>query len=561
MMRGMYFVMLIEVMCDKLLSFGKPRGKIIIKPGLNTIMGTDVGSNSIGKSTFLMIIDFVFGGNDYVEKLTEVQTEVGEHTICFAFQFSDGVHYFSRSSVNYKYVQQCNSSYQPIENGTITLDDFCKYLLEHYGMGLDGLTFRSAVGRSMRIYKRETLDVEFPLQAAKKEKLSDGIKALLKLTNLYSGVAAQSKATELAKEQHSTFKKAQSFAYIPSVKNHAEFKKNAGRIEELNARAEELAEKSSKGVLTLDTMQADKVSELQYQLKQLKRQKRTLNAKLKSIQSDRDLGTRSFTRGYEELQRFFPNADIQRIDAIESFHRKLSGILKTEFTEEIKQLQTSLDLIDTEIKSIETEISDISKLTTLSKAVLEEYASISKELKTLEQANENYNKEKQLAQNVKDYEQNLNAIVIQQIALMQQQINDEMKRINLEIYGKEKTAPILTISNSKTYSFFTPKDGGTGTEYRGLVVFDLAMLSLTCLPVIAHDSVLLKQIEDYAIEKILELYSSSGKQVFIAMDKKTSYSERAQEIMSKTTILQLEPDKGALFGRAWNSGVDDDVSI
>lgn len=544
--------MLIEVMCDKFKSFGQPRGRIKFQAGLNTVMGTDVGSNSIGKSTFLMVIDFVFGGNDYVEKLTEVQTEVGEHTICFSFQFKDGIHYFSRSTVNYKYVQRCDSNYQPLEGELITLENFCKFLLEHYNMTLEGLTFRNAVGRCMRVYKRETLDVELPLQEAKKEKLADGIKGLLKLTNLYSGVSAQARATELAKDKHSTFKKAQSFAYIPTVKNQTEFKRNTERIDELTARAEELAEKTAGGVLDLDTMQADKVAELQQRLKELKRQKRNINSRLKAIQLDRDLGDKSFTRSYEELKRFFPNVDVQRIQAIEGFHKKLSGILKAEFTEAVKQLQATMDMIDSEIKLSEDEISDISKTTTLSKAVLEEYAAISKELKTLQQANDNFRKEKHLAQIVKDYEKSLNALVIQQISLMQEQINDKMKRINAEIYGKRKTAPVLTVTDSKSYSFFTPKDGGTGTEYRGLVVFDLAMLTLTCLPVIAHDSVLLKQIEDYAIEKILELYATSGKQVFIAMDKKTSYSQKSQEIMDRTTILQLEPEEGALFGRAWN---------
>ena len=549
----MFFDMLIEVMCDKFIHYGEPRGRIKIRPGLNTVMGTDVGTNSIGKSTFLMVIDFVFGGNDYVEKLTEVQAEVGEHMICFAFHFKDGIHYFSRSNVNYKYVQRCDQDYRPLADGILTLENYCRFLLEHYNMSLEGLTFRSAVGRCMRIYKRETLDVEFPLQEAKKEKMADGIKGLLKLTNLYAGVAAQAKATDLAKDQHSTFKKAQQFAYIPSVKNQTEFRRNGERIDELTAQAEELAKKSAGGVLTLDTVQADRVAAFQQRLKELKRQKRNLNAQLKAIQSDQELGSKSFVRSYEELQRFFPNVDMHRIEAIEGFHKKLSGILKTEFTTAINQLKTALEMIEAEIKRIEDEISEISKTTTLSKAVLEEYAGISKELKSLQQANDNYDKEKQLAQTFKDYEKALNSLVLKQIALMQQKINDEMKQINTEIYGKQKTAPILTVSDSKTYSFFTPKDGGTGTESRGLVVFDLAMLDLTCLPVIAHDSVLLKQIEDYAIERILEFYDKSGKQVFIALDKKTSYSQKSQEIMSKTTILQLEPQEGALFGRAWNN--------
>lgn len=36
--------------------------------GLNAVVGDEIASNSIGKSTMLMIIDFVFGGEDYIKK-------------------------------------------------------------------------------------------------------------------------------------------------------------------------------------------------------------------------------------------------------------------------------------------------------------------------------------------------------------------------------------------------------------------------------------------------------------------------------------------------------------
>jgi hypothetical protein len=41
--------------------------------------------------------------------------------------------------------------------------------------------------------------------------------------------------------------------------------------------------------------------------------------------------------------------------------------------------------------------------------------------------------------------------------------------------------------------------------------FDLAMLHLAILPLLAHDSVMLKHIADEAIEKILLLYSKTPK--------------------------------------------------
>lgn len=53
------------------------------------------------------------------------------------------------------------------------------------------------------------------------------------------------------------------------------------------------------------------------------------------------------------------------------------------------------------------------------------------------------------------------------------------------------------------------------SNYIPMVLFDLAVLQDTCLPILVHDSVLLKQIEDVAIEKILDMYKDSEKQIFI----------------------------------------------
>lgn len=544
--------MLVEVMCDEFKNHGKPRGRISLKPGLNTVMGSASGSNSIGKSTFLMIIDFIFGGDDYVEKLTDVQTEVGEHRICFAFEFADGKHYFYRSNVDYKNVQKCDKDYQPVEGGLISLNQYLSFLQTHYDMDLAGLTFRNAVGRTMRVYKRETLDEEHPLHQAKQETAKSAIEGLLKLTDLYSGIEAQSKITAEAKDKYTTFKKAQKYQYIPFVTKQSDYDKNETRIAELTEQAEELARKSSSGLLDLDSMQAEQLSILQGKLSNFKRQRSRLLSQLRAIRVDRDLGKKGFKRNYDDLLRFFPEVDIKRIEAIEGFHKQLAGILKKEFSETEENMQAALDLIEAEMKQIEADISQMAKTTDLSKVVLEQYATIDKELKTLRAANENYTKTTQLSEVAKAYEAELNRLVVEQIAIMQQEINSEMVDINNTIYSGRKTAPTLTITDASHYTFFTPRDGGTGAQYKGLVVFDLAMLALTRLPAVAHDSVMLKHIEDDAIEKILELYVGSSKQVFIAMDKEGSYTKKSQEIMEASKVLQLSPGEGALFGRTWN---------
>ncbi len=45
---------------------GKERPPIRFKGGLNVVLGKEDGENSIGKSSALLAIDFVFGGDTYL---------------------------------------------------------------------------------------------------------------------------------------------------------------------------------------------------------------------------------------------------------------------------------------------------------------------------------------------------------------------------------------------------------------------------------------------------------------------------------------------------------------
>ena len=106
--------MLVEVQCDKFIENGKIRKPIRFHAGLNAVLGDDNGSNSIGKSTFLMVLDFVFGGSDYVKKCADVQENVKEHTINFCYQFNNELFYFSRSTTEYNQVLKCDANYHQL---------------------------------------------------------------------------------------------------------------------------------------------------------------------------------------------------------------------------------------------------------------------------------------------------------------------------------------------------------------------------------------------------------------------------------------------------------------
>ncbi len=165
--------------------------------------------------------------------------------------------------------------------------------------------------------------------------------------------------------------------------------------------------------------------------------------------------------------------------------------------------------------------------------------------------NETYQKTQELARIKSEDEANLLRVKGEQFGIIEKAINAEMERINDLLYTEKHNAPVLHFSDTN-YTFHTPEDTGTGIAFKGLVVFDLAVLYLTKLPILVHDSLILKQISDDAIENILYQYSACGKQVIIALDKQDSYSEKTASELESHTVLRLAPDGEELFGRSWS---------
>lgn len=82
-------------------------------------------------------------------------------------------------------------------------------------------------------------------------------------------------------------------------------------------------------------------------------------------------------------------------------------------------------------------------------------------------------------------------------------INTKLKDINDLIHEDKRIAPELNLTYSKyEYEFFD--NTGTGKAYTNLLIVDLAMLLLTKLPFIMHDSFLFKNIEKEAVEQIIK---------------------------------------------------------
>lgn len=550
--------MLVEVQCDKFIEKGKKREAIQFHPGLNVVLGDDNGSNSIGKSTFLMILDFVFGGSDYIKKCTDVQENVREHTINFCYCFNNELYYFSRNTTEYKQIFRCDKYYRRLPNmKPMTLAEYGEFLCEKYGLLIDGLTWRSAVARFIRVYKRDTLDEERPLRSAKDEKMVDVIKKYMQLFDRYAPVEAQIRQASLAEDEKETFRKTvQQYNHVRAAKTKKEKEQNAKRISELKKKERELAENSNKGLLDLDSMQAQQLSVLTDQLINYRRQRAQVQTQLNSIRRDMTGQKKGFKRTFSELNRFFPNEDFRTLEEIERFHQKLAKVLADEFAETEKDLATTYVLLGNEIAKIQEQITAIKNVPNVSQAILKEFAEITTELHNLQEANDNYDELEKLKKIAADYAATRDAVIADQLHSIEIMVNQAMREISNEIL-KDIThmPPDLRLEKLNKYSFKTPNDGGTGAQYRGLITFDLANMEVAPVPFVVHDSVLLKNIEKAVFAAIIKVYAAEdqfGKQVFMSYDTLDSYDEETQIIMKANTVLELSPGGNELFGWAWN---------
>lgn len=541
--------MLVEIRCDKFISYGKQRPPIIFHTGLNTVLGSETGSNSIGKSTFLMIVDFAFGGDDYVLRAIDVQKEVGAHTIQFSFKFNNEKHFFSRETINHAFVNCCDAHYNPISQ--MTIDEYRTFLLKHYKIDLPSITFRDIVGRYFRIYGRENLDEKKPLHNAKQETDKAAIISLMKLFNMYASIASLEKAVTDSKKEKDAYKKAQDFHFIPKI-GKRKLLQNEKRISELQAELTRIQEISGNQIMGLDAQQAQVIAELKQELTSAKRQRSRLTSQLRAIENDLVFDNPRLESNFHDLLHFFPGANLKKIEEIEQFHHQLVTVLNSEFEETKQRLNSLISMADDEIVSLEQEIKLSGLTPKISRAILEDYSAKKEEIKSLEKENEAYNTIEELKAIAKSAEEHLHALQEEKISFLQSAINVKMNEINDYVYSGEKKPPVLTIKNPNSYTFLTPDDTGTGTSYKGLVVFDLSIMQLTVLPALIHDSVILKQIADEPLEKIMELYSQSPRQIFIVLDKKGSYSERTQEILGQTKVLFLSNNGNELFGHSWN---------
>lgn len=548
--------MLTEIRCSAFEDCGKARNPIVFNPGLNVVLGSSHGSNSIGKSTFLLIVDFAFGGETYAKNKETLQN-VGPHTIDFAFEFDGVTHHFSRSPMDVERVWRCDEDYNHVEE--ISLKDFCEWLSGSYGMSGLGGTFRGLVSVFMRAYGKENYNVVKPLQSVPKEQEEAVVTRLLRLYGRYGMVDQARKLLKEAEEDKEAFDASMKHDYIAVARNKSECKQNEKRLAVLDERIAELERLEHDNLSDLDPLVAEQVARLKGELSSARRARTRIFGQLRAIEADAGIGPFKASKNLNALGEFFPDVNLAKLEEIEQFHAQLNKTLADERKEQRGILESKLAPLDAQIEKLENEIKRAGTSSNLTKQILDEFYSVSRERDKLREANAGFDKREQLVRRVKSLKEQKDTAIGAALSSTQAEVNARLAELNGYVCGEGKSTPAISLTKSNSYSFGIPNDSGTGSQTRAMVLFDIVVLEQTPLPAICHDTVSLKQIADEPMMKLVDLYHASGKQVFITLDKAESYADgKVPETISDAVVLELS-DGHELFGRSWATKGDDEA--
>ena len=183
------------------------------------------------------------------------------------------------------------------------------------------------------------------------------------------------------------------------------------------------------------------------------------------------------------------------------------------------------------------------------KYIVDKIYDLTVESNKLSNINKFYKEKEEVVTDIKSLTDKLEETIVGILKEIEEKINTELVRINKEIHTEKKKIPSIKITRN-SYSFDHSSNTGTGKSFADLIEFDLSILKLTELPFIIHDSVLFKNIEDFAVDKIIEQYTKFDKQIFIALDGINKYSSESKKILKENKIIELT-ESNKLFNRDW----------
>lgn len=529
---------------------GEERPPIIFTEGLNVVLGKNDGKMSIGKSSALLAIDFVFGGDTYI-KSDGVRKE-GHHTIYFEFTFNGVPYRFGRNTGAPDNIFRCDKNNNPTGD-FLTKEAFTDWLKKQYGIDFVGLSFRVALSSFFRIYGKENTDERRPLRGIPGQDMEKSINMLLALFNKYQDIEEFKSSVTEQNSRLNAFRQARKYEFISNlVGGTKKYNENMEKIRSLEVQLGSLTEEAVKG-------HSDEEIEKNKQKAMLTTQKYIIEAAIQAKQRKIQLVDMSLEYGLypteadmSTLQDFFPGVDLRKLYEVEKYHQKLAKILDGQFSYEKSSIEQEIQALQAQLDDVKAQIKQLGFVGNISKEFLDRHSEIKAEIDALRTQNQAYLTLKSLQEAKARAEEVLRRSIEDILKEIEATLNSKMKEFNDSLFTTSRKPPHIQFNKHDSYKFETPDDTGTGSNYKGMIVYDLAVLFTTALPAIAHDSLVFKNLEKDVEDGIMRIYASTKKQVFIAYDKQGDCRPETQRLLESNKVLQLSDDNCELYGRSWN---------
>lgn len=522
--------------------------EIIFHEGLNIVLGDDDAKNSIGKSSALMVIDFAMGGKSLLNDRTGVIQSLGHHSYFIEFQFDKKPLYICRSTAEPDIVDICDNQYQVSD--TISLEDYKNVLKCNYGMLAQESPFRSIVSAFSRIWNKGELDPEHPFSGSLKESQGTSISRLIDIFGRTGDIAEERAILESFVSRKSLMTKSMAAEIIPNIKR-SQYKLNENLISD-NAKVIDDMKHSFSGALSAyEALFDENIRSLQQSKNDLSQQKILLQVRTERLSKDISGVNPRAAANIALVVEFFPSADISRLEQVEAFHQKISSIVKKELKAELTALQGQERELSGEIGHLDKKVRDA----LAAKGTPSDLFSRVFELKELTdkaiEENKFYDQKIGLQEGARLSKERLENIFTRIFIDIESAINEKLIKFNRVVYGQNRNPSQLRLHTSASYSFTSPEDTGTGKSFAGLIGFDLALLSLTSLPFLIHDSVIYKNIEVAATKHILRILAAlKKKQIFLAFDEASKFGKDTAGILLKHTAIKLSHND-LLYTKDW----------
>lgn len=533
--------MLREIRCEKFRT-----GVVTFHPGLNVVLGDENATNSIGKSTLLMLVDFVFGGSTLLEWNQDVVAELGHHHYDFAFEFDGEVHRFRRETITPENVYVCDADYKV--SAAIKLEEFNAFLKNAYRLEQPGQTFRAAVGLHLRVWGKTNLIPDEPLHAFPKQRDKDCIDNLVKTYGEFEAIRARDDAVRTADSDLKVIRAAAGKQLIPKV-NKTGYAQAKVQIADLERDLEDVRQNLASYATNLSVVINKEVLDLKERKDDLLQRRMTVAGRLQRV--DRNLsGKRSLhSSNFQDLQKFFPEINTERLAEVEAFHDGVARILKEQLKQSKEHLADEMKLIDLSIARIDSEMAAALGSVEQPGSLVDHVYKVALSLQTARASRDGYEIEQAHVEALRKAREALAEVNERILTEIETSVNNGMREIVSEAVGEHRKSPRLSLDDA-TYKFEVFEDTGTGTAYFGLVLFDMAVFRATSLPVIAHDSVLFKNISNDSVARLIALYEKIPKQSFISLDEIQKYGLTAAQTLQKQSVIQLS-DNAVLYIKDW----------